>query len=137
MADEYQQLAQGAQSGAIVTFVGQVRDMNLDSEVVGLTLEHYPGMTEKSLVDIGTQALTRWSLQRVTIIHRVGELALGDQIVLVGVSSPHRSAAFDACQFIMDTLKTSAPFWKKERTPNDQRWLDAREQDQQLAKRWQ
>jgi molybdopterin synthase catalytic subunit len=136
LADEYQQLSQGSQSGAIVTFVGKVRDMNLDSEVIGLTLEHYPGMTEQCLADIGSQALSRWPLQHVTIIHRVGELLLGEQIVMVGVSSQHRSAAFDASQFIMDILKTSAPFWKKERTSNQQRWLDVRDQDLLLAKRW-
>jgi molybdopterin synthase catalytic subunit len=136
LADEYQQLSEGSQSGAVVTFVGKVRDMNLDSKVIGLTLEHYPGMTEKCLTDIGSQALARWPLQHVTIIHRVGELVLGDQIVMVGVSSQHRSAAFEASQFIMDILKTSAPFWKKERTSSQQRWLDVRDQDLLLAKRW-
>lgn len=110
---EYQGLSEGTSSGAVVTFIGKVRDMNLGDNVVGLHLEHYPGMTEKSLVEICNQAETRWPLLGVRVIHRVGDLDIGDQIVFVGVSSAHRGAAFDACEFIMDYLKTQAPFWKK------------------------
>lgn len=96
-----------------MTFVGKVRDMNLGDNVVGLHLEHYPGMTEKSLLEICDMAQERWPLQRVRVIHRIGDMLSGDQIVLVGVSSAHRNAAFAACEFIMDYLKTRAPFWKK------------------------
>lgn len=110
---EYQRLSEGAAAGAVVTFVGKVRDMNLGDNVIGLHLEHYPGMTEKSLSDICDQAESRWPLLGVRVIHRVGDMDSGDQIVFVGVSSAHRGAAFDACEFIMDYLKTQAPFWKK------------------------
>lgn len=101
-----------------------------------LTLEHYPGMTEKALAEIVAKARSRWPLGRVTVIHRVGELWPGDEIVFVGVTSAHRSSAFDAGQFIMDYLKTRAPFWKREATPEGDRWVEARDSDQQLAKRW-
>ncbi len=110
---EYQRLSEGTAAGAVVTFVGKVRDMNLGDNVIGLHLEHYPGMTEKSLSDICDQAESRWPLLGVRVIHRVGDMDSGDQIVFVGVSSAHRGAAFDACEFIMDYLKTQAPFWKK------------------------
>lgn len=110
---EYQGLSEGTSSGAVVTFIGKVRDMNLGDNVVGLHLEHYPGMTEKSLIDICNQAEDRWPLLGVRVIHRIGDLDIGDQIVFVGVSSAHRGAAFEACEFIMDYLKTKAPFWKK------------------------
>lgn len=120
---EYQRLSEGTAAGAVVTFVGKVRDMNLGDNVIGLHLEHYPGMTEKSLSDICDQAESRWPLLGVRVIHRVGDMDSGDQIVFVGVSSAHRGAAFDACEFIMDYLKTQAPFWKKERTTNEDRWL--------------
>ncbi len=113
VGDEYQLLAEGTAAGAVVTFIGKVRDMNLGDDVTGLSLEHYPGMTEKSLNDIVAQAKERWPLLKVKVIHRVGDLELGDQIVFVGVSSAHRGAAFDSCEFIMDYLKTNAPFWKK------------------------
>lgn len=136
LATEYVQLAQGSAAGAVVTFVGKVRDMNLGDKVIGLSLEHYPGMTEKSLSEICDQAQTRWPLLSVRVIHRVGDLALGDQIVLVGVSSAHRSAAFEACEFIMDFLKTKAPFWKKERTTDQTRWVESRESDSKAAQRW-
>ena len=113
LADEYQLLSEGTSAGAVVTFVGKVRDFNQGDEVQGLSLEHYPGMTEKALTEIVEQAKQRWSLLQVRVIHRVGDLELGDQIVFVGVSSAHRGDAFDACEFIMDYLKTKAPFWKK------------------------
>lgn len=137
LADEYARLATRPDSGAIVTFVGKVRDFNQGEEVKGLALEHYPGMTEKALADIVAQARGRWPLQECTLIHRIGELRLGDQIVLVGVSSAHRDAAFDACHFIMDFLKTRAPFWKKELTAEGvQRWVEAKESDNDAASRW-
>lgn len=110
---EYQRLSEGTAAGAVVTFIGKVRDMNLGDNVIGLHLEHYPGMTEKSLSDICEEAEARWPLLGVRVIHRVGDMDSGDQIVFVGVSSAHRGAAFDACEFIMDYLKTKAPFWKK------------------------
>jgi len=138
LADEYTRLATRADSGAIVTFVGKVRDFNQGEEVKGLALEHYPGMTEKALADIVQEARRRWPLQECTLIHRIGELWLGDQIVLVAVSSAHRDAAFDACHFIMDFLKTQAPFWKKELTAGGvQRWVEAKESDNAAAARWQ
>ncbi|KYN88616.1 molybdopterin synthase catalytic subunit [Vibrio cidicii] len=136
LATEYAQLAQGNAAGAVVTFVGKVRDMNLGDKVIGLSLEHYPGMTEKSLSEICDQAQTRWPLLSVRVIHRVGDLKLGDQIVFVGVSSAHRGAAFEACEFIMDFLKTKAPFWKKERTSEQTRWVESRESDNKAAQRW-
>lgn len=137
VAQEYEALAQGSQAGAVVTFVGKVRDMNLGDNVVGLHLEHYPGMTEKSLLEICDMAQERWPLQRVRIIHRIGDMLSGDQIVLVGVSSAHRNAAFTACEFIMDYLKTRAPFWKKELTTEASRWIDSRDSDHQAAQRWE
>ncbi len=137
MADEYDWLTACDEDGAVVTFTGKVRNHNLGDTVTTLTLEHYPAMTEKSLADIVDEARRRWPLQRVAVIHRVGELRAGDQIVLVGVSGAHRGAAFDAAQFIMDYLKTRAPFWKRETTPDGSRWLDARPGDHQAADRWQ
>ncbi len=138
LADEYARLATRPDSGAIVTFVGKVRDFNQGEEVKGLALEHYPGMTEKALADIVNEARERWPLQECTLIHRIGELWLGDQIVLVAVSSAHRDAAFDACHFIMDFLKTRAPFWKKELTAEGvQRWVEALDRDNAAAARWQ
>lgn len=134
---EYNWLASGTSAGAVVTFIGKVRDMNLGDNVVGLLLEHYPGMTEKSLKDICDQAGDRWPLQKVDVIHRVGDLDIGDQIVFVGVTSAHRGAAFEACEYIMDYLKTKAPFWKKERTTEETRWVESRESDANAAKRWQ
>lgn len=136
MDEEYTALAQGSGAGAIVTFVGKVRDMNLGDDVIGLHLEHYPGMTEKALIDICDQAQSRWSLQKIRVIHRVGDMDAGAQIVFVGVSSAHRSASFAACEFIMDTLKTQAPFWKKERTTETTRWVESRDSDHQAAQRW-
>lgn len=136
LAQEYQALAEGNQAGAVVTFVGKVRDMNLGESVSTLTLEHYPGMTEKSLLFIVEQAKSRWPVLAATVIHRVGQLTAGDQIVFVGVSSAHRGAAFQACEFIMDYLKTEAPFWKKEVREGETSWVDARETDQQARQRW-
>jgi molybdopterin synthase catalytic subunit len=122
--------------GAIVTFVGTVRDMNDGSQVRGMTLEHYPGMTEKSLEEIITQARARWDLYKTLVIHRVGPLLPEDQIVLVAVTSAHRGEAFAACEFIMDYLKTAAPFWKKEATPEGGKWVDARVTDDTAMARW-
>ncbi|MGC5704316.1 molybdopterin synthase catalytic subunit MoaE [Pseudomonas sp. NFXW11] len=122
--------------GAVVTFVGYVRDLNLGQAVQSLYLEHYPGMTEASLQRIVEQARARWPLQRVRLVHRVGLLPVGEPIVFVGVASAHRQAAFEACAFIMDYLKTRAPFWKREATPAGERWVDGRESDQQAAQRW-
>ncbi len=136
LAAEYAALGKSHSTGAVVTFIGKVRDFNQGDSVSGLTLEHYPGMTEKSLAKILVEAETRWSIQGVKVIHRVGELALGDQIVFVGVASMHRGDAFQACEFIMDYLKTQAPFWKKEATEAGSHWVDARETDTTAADRW-
>ena len=122
--------------GAVASFVGLVRDANDGHSISAMTLEHYPGMTEKALEDICAQAHARWKLVNTLVIHRVGPLAPGDRIVLVGVASAHRGEAFDACEFIMDYLKTRAPFWKKEDTPQGGRWVDARETDDAAAQRW-
>ena len=122
--------------GAVVAFVGTVRDLNEGRGVAALTLEHYPGMTEKSLDDICAQARARWRLEELVIIHRVGELQPTDQIVLVAVASAHRGEAFAACEFLMDYLKTRAAFWKKESTPEGGRWVEARDSDEQAASRW-
>ncbi len=122
--------------GAVVTFVGTVRDMNDGSKVKGMTLEHYPGMTEKSLEQIIIQARGRWDLYSTLVIHRVGALLPEDQIVLVAVTSAHRGEAFAACEFIMDYLKTAAPFWKKEATPEGSKWVDARVTDDAAMARW-
>ncbi len=137
MAGEYAWLAACDDDGAVVTFTGKVRNHNQGDDVSTLTLEHYPGMTEKALAEIVGQARARWPLQRVTVVHRVGELRAGEQIVLVGVSGAHRGAAFNAAEFIMDYLKTRAPFWKREATAQGSRWVDARESDRQAAQRWQ
>ena len=122
--------------GAVVTFLGTVRDMNDGSQVKGMTLEHYPGMTEKALQEILDQAKARWDIYKTLIIHRVGPLLPEDQIVLVAVTSAHRGEAFAACEFIMDYLKTAAPFWKKEDTPDGARWVDARVTDDVAMARW-
>lgn len=122
--------------GAIAAFVGLVRDINEESGVSSLTLEHYPGMTEKSLAGIAEEAARRWRILDLTIIHRIGELHPTDQIVLVAVASSHRGDAFSACEFIMDYLKTQAPFWKKEQGEAGTRWVEARHSDKDAAKRW-
>ena len=123
-------------TGAVVSFVGLVRDLNEGDQVSQLTLEHYPGMTEKALEAIVSQAKNRWDIFDVTVIHRVGTLPATAQIVLVAVSSAHRGEAFKACEFIMDYLKTEAPFWKKERTQSGERWLDAKSSDDEARERW-
>jgi molybdopterin synthase catalytic subunit len=122
--------------GAVVSFLGTVRDMNDGSQVKGMTLEHYPGMTEKALQEILDQAQSRWDIYQTLVIHRVGPLLPEDQIVLVAVTSAHRGEAFVACEFIMDYLKTAAPFWKKEDTPEGSRWVDARITDDVAMARW-
>lgn len=136
VGDEYAWLAACEEDGAVVTFTGKVRNHNLGDNVTALTLEHYPGMTEKALAEIVAEARARWPLTRVTLIHRVGELKSGEEIVFVGVTGAHRSAAFEAAEFMMDYLKIRAPFWKREATPDGDRWVDARDSDQQAAKRW-
>jgi molybdopterin synthase catalytic subunit len=122
--------------GAVASFVGLVRDLNDGHAIGGLSLEHYPGMTEKALEDICREAHARWDILDTLVIHRVGALAPGDRIVLVGVSGAHRGEAFEACEFIMDYLKTRAPFWKKETTPQGDRWVEARDSDDAAAQRW-
>lgn len=122
--------------GACASFVGYVRDRNDGAAVAAMTLEHYPGMTEKALTAIVDEARGRWDLLDVAVIHRVGRLDIGDRIVLVAVTSAHRGEAFAACEFIMDYLKTRAPFWKREETPEGARWVDARETDDAAAGRW-
>lgn len=133
---EYQWLAQSQSVGAVVIFVGKVRDLNLGDQVSQLYLEHYPAMTEKTLQDIAKQAQQRWDIQAITIIHRVGQLKSGDEIVLVGVSSAHRLDAYQANEFIMDYLKTKAPFWKKETTSSGERWVEAKQTDEEAMGRW-
>ncbi|ACS86213.1 molybdopterin synthase catalytic subunit MoaE [Musicola paradisiaca] len=136
VGDEYQWLSACESDGAVVTFTGKVRNHNLGDSVQALTLEHYPGMTEKALEEIVAEARQRWPLQRVSLIHRIGALYPGDEIVFVGVSGAHRHAAFAAAEFIMDYLKTRAPFWKQEATTTGDRWVDARDSDRQAAERW-
>ena len=122
--------------GAVVSFLGAVRDMNDGSQVKSMTLEHYPGMTEKALQEILDQAKARWDIYQALVIHRVGPLLPEDQIVLVVVTSAHRGEAFAACEFVMDYLKTAAPFWKKEDTPEGARWVDARVTDEVALSKW-
>ncbi|MDD2832386.1 MAG: molybdopterin synthase catalytic subunit MoaE [Methylotenera sp.] len=122
--------------GAVVSFVGLVRDLNERDTVTQLTLEHYPGMTEKSLMAIIAQAKTRWHVEDALIIHRVGPLMPNEQIVLVAVTSAHRGDAFSACEFIMDYLKTDAPFWKKEITPQGAHWVEVKSSDDMAKNRW-
>ena len=122
--------------GAIVSFVGTVRDMNDGSSVAEMALEHYAGMTEKALEDIVAQARARWPVLDALIIHRVGPLLPLEQIVLVAVTAAHRGEAFAACEFIIDYLKTEAPFWKKEQTPDGARWVDARDSDDAALAKW-
>ena len=126
-----------ARVGAVAAFVGTVRDRNDGSDVAAMTLEHYPGMTEKSLEEIIEKAKARWDIYDVLIIHRVGPLQVEDQIVLTAVTSAHRGEAFAACEYVMDYLKTLAPFWKKEDTPEGARWVDARLSDDEALKKWQ
>lgn len=122
--------------GAIASFVGVVRDLNEGAAVAEITLEHYPGMTEKALEKIVDEAKARWEIYDVLVVHRVGTLKPTDQIVMVMVASAHRGEAFQACEFLMDYLKTRAPFWKKEATPQGGRWVEARDTDDAAAERW-
>lgn len=128
--------AANAGIGAVVCFVGYMRDFNEGLEVSGMYLEHYPGMTERALASIQADAERRWPLLKVEIVHRVGALEPGEPIVFVGTASAHRQAAFDACAFIMDYLKTRAPLWKKERSAQGEQWVEGRETDQQALERW-
>lgn len=128
--------ARNPRVGAVVNFIGYVRDLNIGQSVNELFLEHYPGMTEKALEQIADEARERWPLLGVEIVHRVGALAVSEPIVFVGVSSKHRHMAFEACAFIMDVLKTRAPFWKRESTAQVSHWVEARESDQNAALRW-
>jgi len=132
---EMSALTQGdTDAGAVASFVGLVRR---DAAVTAMSLEHYPGMTEAALADIIDEARARWPLRTVRVIHRIGRLLPGDRIVFVGVAAGHRHDAFAACEFIMDYLKTRAPFWKKEETPDGSRWVEAREADELAATRWE
>lgn len=134
---EYNQFLVGDRSaGAVASFVGRVRETNDDQSIKQLELEHYPGMTEKVMHEVLTDAQGRWPLLGARVIHRVGALEPGDNIVLVLTSSAHRHAALDACAFIMDHLKTRATFWKKEQTPEGQRWVKGRDSDQEAQARW-
>ncbi len=137
LSQEMAQLRAGnAKVGAIVSFVGTVRDLNEGASVAEMELEHYPGMTEQSIQAIIDQARERWPVYGALVIHRVGPLKPMDQIVLVAVTSPHRGEAFSACEFIIDYLKTEAPFWKKEQTPQGARWVDARTSDDDALRKW-
>lgn len=142
LALEYEALRHDAgDPGAIVTFTGLVRELydsnsSVEESVSSLFLEHYPGMTERSLQDIVAQANERWPLLATRLIHRVGELKPGDQIVLVGTASAHRHAAFESAQFIMDYLKSHAPFWKKQKSTESTRWVESRDSDQNAVDRW-
>ncbi|QIK38313.1 molybdopterin synthase catalytic subunit MoaE [Caldichromatium japonicum] len=128
-------LSQG-EIGAVVTFVGLMRDRNAGRTVERMLLEHYPDMTERSLAALVTEAKARWPVERVRIVHRVGWLVPGDPIVFVGVASRHREAAFRACEFLIDVLKTRAPFWKKELTDQGEHWVEARLTDARAVQRW-
>lgn len=127
---------QNPKVGAVACFVGTVRDLNVGSAVETLELEHYPGMTEQSLAAIAAEAQRRWPGIEVRIVHRVGKLFPLDQIVLVATTSMHRGDAFASCEFVMDYLKTEAPFWKKEKTPEGERWVDTRSDDDAALARW-
>ena len=134
---EIARLRQGnAKVGAVAAFIGVARDVNDGESVATLTLEHYPGMTERALEGIVAEARSRWRLIDALVVHRVGELKPTDQIVLVAVTSANRGEAFAACEFIMDYLKTRAPFWKKEATTGGERWVEARDSDDEAASRW-
>ena len=138
---ELEQLAKGnPRIGGVASFIGLVRDMGGaalgDDRVEALTLEHYPGMTEKKLAEIEAEANRRWPLDASLIIHRYGRLEPGDRIVLVATASPHREAALSACHFLIDWLKTDAPFWKSEETPQGERWVAARREDDEATRRW-
>lgn len=142
VADEYRRLQQAtAATGAVAMFSGLVRDHNLGDRVSQLHLEHYPGMTERAIAEFAATAAQRWPLLCISIIHRVGSLSVQEQIVFVGVSSAHRDAAFAACDYLMDYLKSRAPFWKKERWQDaegtwHERWIEPEEKDRQSLQRW-
>ncbi len=137
LAAELAGLTRGNRSvGGVVSFVGLVRDMAGGTPITAMTLEHYPGMTERTLAEIEAEARRRWPLEEALIIHRHGRLAPGDQIVLVATASAHRQAAFEACHFLIDWLKTQAPFWKLEDGPAGSRWVEARDGDDTAAARW-
>lgn len=137
LSDEVAALRAGdAGVGAVAAFVGTVRDRNDGSGVAGMELEHYPGMTEKAIEAMIDEAARRFDIRAARVIHRVGALRPTDQIVLVAVASAHRGQAFQACEFLMDYLKTQAPFWKKEHTPEGSRWVDARVADDAALARW-
>lgn len=134
---ELEALSRGRhQVGAVASFVGLVRDIADDAEISAMTLEHYPGMTERQLEAIEAEARTRWPLDEVLIVHRYGRLLPGERIVLCAASSAHRQAALEACAFLIDWLKTKAPFWKLEDTGEGAQWVDARASDDQAAARW-
>ncbi|MGB1546998.1 MAG: molybdenum cofactor biosynthesis protein MoaE [Alphaproteobacteria bacterium] len=134
---ELEKLAAGNPAiGGMASFVGIVRDVAESEEIRAMTLEHYPGMTEKALEEIEAEARRRWPLEASLIIHRVGQLEPGDRIVLVATASKHREAAFESCHFLIDWLKTKAPFWKQEETPKGPRWVEARSEDDQAAASW-
>ena len=135
LGEAYQSLSRNPRAGAVLCFVGRVRDL-ADQPLEAMELEHYPGMTEKALEAIARDAAERWPLEDTLIIHRVGRLKVAEQIVLVGVSSGHRQAAFEACQFIMDFLKNRAPFWKKEITASGACWVAAKAGDRRALERW-
>ena len=137
LEEEAKRLRAGNSTGALVTFSGLVRDMHENEEVEALFLEHYPAMTEASLQAIAAAAAERWPLQAISIIHRIGTLHAGEQIVFVGVASAHRAAAFSACEFLMDYLKTRAPFWKKSLQAGKESWVEAKTSDAKAAQRWQ
>ena len=138
LAGEYQQLRELSSTvGAVVTFTGLVRDFELDGSIDSLSLQHYPGMTESALQGIASRAQQRWQIADLGIIHRVGALTPADQIVLVSVLSAHRADAFAACQFIMDYLKTEAPFWKKEVSEQGAKWVESRDSDALARKKWE
>ena len=122
--------------GGVCSFIGLVRDMAGGEKIDSMELEHYPGMTEKALAEIEAEAQARWPLAATLIIHRYGRLEPGDRIVLVAAASAHREAAFEACHFLIDWLKTQAPFWKLEDTPDGGKWVDARDSDDAAARRW-
>jgi len=137
VGQELAALTRGAATiGGVTSFVGLVRDMAGGEKISAMTLEHYPGMTEQQLAEIEAEARRRWPLDAVLIIHRYGELKPGDRIVLVATASSHRDAAFDSCRFLIDWLKTKAPFWKREETSQGARWVEAKASDDDAAKRW-
>ena len=134
---ELKALTEGNPSiGGVTSFIGLVRDMAAGEKISGMTLEHYPGMTETQLAEIEAEAQRRWPLDAVLIIHRYGPLKPGDQIVLVATASAHRDAAFEACRFLIDWLKTKAPFWKLEETAAGPHWVEAKESDEEAARGW-